>query len=140
MKNNTVQLTRAICLSLFASAGFLGHAFAATPASTTPMTHGDMQGMDMKGMDMKGMGMMTSADMKAHMMKSMQSMQSMTMTGDTDKDFASMMRMHHQCGVEMAQMQVANGKNAEMNAMAKKIVVSQKKEIAQFDTWIAKHK
>ena len=129
MKNNTVQLTRAICLSLFVSAAFLGHAFAGTPASTMPMSHGDMQGMDMKGMDMK-----------AHMMKSMQSMQSMTMTGDTDKDFASMMRMHHQCGVEMAQMQVANGKNAQLNTMAKKIVVSQKKEIAQFDTWIAKHK
>ena len=129
MKNNTVQLTRAICLSLFVSAAFLGHAFAGTPASTMPMSHGDMQGMDMKGMDMK-----------AHMMKSMQSMQSMTMTGDTDKDFAAMMRMHHQCGVEMAQMQVAHGKNAQLNTMAKKIVVSQKKEIAQFDTWIAKHK
>ena len=139
MKNNTVQLTRAICLSLFASATFVGHAFAATPASTMPMSHGDMKAGDMQGVDMKGMGM-TSTDMKAHMMKSMQSMQSMTMTGDTDKDFASMMRMHHQCGVEMAQMQVANGKNAEMNAMAKKIVVSQKKEIAQFDTWIAKNK
>jgi uncharacterized protein (DUF305 family) len=134
MKNNTAQLTRAICLSLFASATFLGNAFAATPASTTPMTHGDMKGGNMQGMDMKGM------DMKAHMMKSMQSMQSMTMTGDTDKDFASMMRMHHQCGVEMAQMQVANGKNAQLNTMAKKIIVSQKKEIAQFDTWIAKNK
>ena len=137
MKNNTVQLTRAICLSLFASATFVGHAFAATPASTMPMSHGDMKAGDMQGMDMKGM---TSTDMKAHMMKSMQSMQSMTMTGDTDKDFASMMRMHHQCGVEMAQMQVANGKNAQLNTMAKKIVVSQKKEIAQFDTWIAKNK
>ena len=135
MKNNTVQLARAICLSLFASATFLGHAFAATPATTMPMSHGDMQGMDMKGM-----GMMTSADMKAHMMKSMQSMQSMTMTGDTDKDFAAMMRMHHQCGVEMAQMQVAHGKNAQLNTLAKKIIVSQKKEIAQFDTWIAKNK
>lgn len=142
MKNNTVQLARAICLSVFASATFLGQATAATPASTTPMTHGDMKGGDMQDMDMKGMDMkgMTSTDMKAHMMKSMQSMQSMTMTGDTDKDFAAMMRMHHQCGVEMAQMQVANGKNAEMKTMAKKIIVSQKKEIAQFDNWIAKHK
>ena len=89
---------------------------------------------------MVAMGTMTSMDMKAHMMKSMQGMESMTMTGDTDKDFAMMMRMHHQHGVEMAQMQVANGKNAQMNAMAKKIVVSQKKEIAQFDSWIAKNK
>ena len=134
MKNKTLQLSRAICLSLLASAAALSTAHAGTPAATPPMAH------DMKGMDMKGMGTMTSMDMKAHMMKSMQGMQSMTMTGDTDKDFAMMMRMHHQCGVEMAQMQVENGKNAQMNAMAKKIVVSQKKEIAQFDTWIAKNK
>ena len=135
MKNKTLQLSRAICLSLLASAAGLGTAHAGTPATTPPMAHGDM-----KGMDMKGMGTMHATDMKAHMTKSMQSMQNMTMTGDTDKDFAMMMRMHHQCGVEMAQMQVANGKNAQMNAMAKKIVASQKKEIVQFDTWIAKNK
>ena len=134
MKNKTLQLSRAICLSLLASTASLGTAYAATPASTPPMAH------DMKGMDMKGMGTMTSTDMKAHMTKSMQGMQNMTMTGNTDKDFASMMRMHHQCAVEMAQMQLAHGKNAEMNAMAKKIVASQKKEITQFDTWIAKNK
>ena len=130
MKNKTLQLSRAICLSLLASAAGLGTAHAGTPATTPPMAHGDM----------KGMGTMHATDMKAHMTKSMQSMQNMTMTGDTDKDFAMMMRMHHQCGVEMAQMQVANGKNAQMNAMAKKIVASQKKEIVQFDTWIAKNK
>ena len=134
MKNKTLQLSRAICLSLLTSTASLGTAYAATPASTPPMAH------DMKGMDMKGMGTMTSTDMKAHMTKSMQGMQNMTMTGNTDKDFASMMRMHHQCAVEMAQMQLAHGKNAEMNAMAKKIVASQKKEITQFDTWIAKNK
>ena len=130
MKNKTLQLSRAICLSLLASTAWLGTAYAGTPATTPPMAHGDM----------KGMHTMHAMDMKAHMMKSMQGMQSMTMTGDTDKDFAAMMRMHHQCGVEMAQMQVAHGKNAQMNAMAKKIVASQKKEIAQFDTWIAKNK
>ena len=134
MKNKTLQLSRAICLSLLAGNALLGTANAATPAATPPMAH------DMKGMDMKGMDTMTSKDMKAHMMKSMQGMQSMTMTGNADKDFAAMMRMHHQCAVEMAQMQLTNGKNAEMKAMATKIVASQKKEIAQFDSWIAKNK
>ena len=134
MKNKTLQLSRAICLSLLASTAWLGTAYAATAATTPPMAH------DMKGMDMNGMDTMSSTDMKAHMMKSMQGMQSMTMTGDTDKDFAMMMRMHHQTAVEMAQMQLAHGKNAEMNAMAKKIVASQNKEITQFDSWIAKNK
>ncbi len=140
MRNRMLQLSRAICLSLLASAAGLSIANAATPAATPPMSHGDMKGMDMKGMDMKGMGMMGSSDMKAHMMKSMQGMQSMTMTGNADKDFASMMRMHHQCAVEMSQMQLANGKSPEMKAMATKIIASQKKEIAKFDAWIAKQK
>ena len=130
MKNRALQLSHAICLSLV-----VGAAYAATPTTSPPMAHGDM-----KGMDMKGMGASTGSQMKAHMTKSMQGMQNMVMTGDTDKDFATMMRMHHQCGVEMAQMQIANGKNAEMNSMAKKIVTAQKKEIAQFDTWIANNK
>lgn len=48
--------------------------------------------------------------MKQSMKMGMDKMQSMPMSGDTDKDFASMMKMHHQQGVEMAQMEIANGK------------------------------
>ena len=39
-----------------------------------------------------------SQDMKAAMMMGMDGMQKMAMTGDTDKDFAMMMKMHHQQG------------------------------------------
>jgi uncharacterized protein (DUF305 family) len=137
MNDKMLLLTHALALSMFATAALMGSAHAATPASTPPMSHEHMKAMDTKAMDMKGTDAM---DMKAHMMKSMQSMQNMPMTGDADKDFAMMMRMHHQCGVEMAQMQLANGKNTEMKAMATKIVKAQKIEIAQFDTWIAKQK
>ena len=79
-------------------------------------------------------------DMKSSMMMGMEGMQKMQMTGDTDKDFAMMMKMHHQQALNMAEMQLANGKSAEMKAMAKQIIVSQKKEIAQFDKWMAKQK
>ena len=81
-----------------------------------------------------------SADMKQSMMSGMDGMQKMQMTGDTDKDFAMMMEMHHQQAVEMAQMELAHGKSPEMKTMAKQIIVSQKKEIAQFDKWMAKQK
>ena len=64
----------------------------------------------------------------------------MEMSGDTDKDFAMMMKMHHQQALDMAQMELDYGKSAEMKAMAKKIIASQKKEITQFDKWLAKHK
>ena len=79
-------------------------------------------------------------DMKASMMMGMDSMQKMPMSGDTDKDFAMMMKMHHQQALNMAEMELANGKSSEMKAMAKQIIVAQKKEIAQFDKWLAKHK
>ena len=81
-----------------------------------------------------------SHDMKASMMMGMDGMQKMTMSGDTDKDFAMMMKMHHQQALNMAEMQLAHGKSPELKAMAKQIIVAQKKEIAQFDQWLAKQK
>jgi uncharacterized protein (DUF305 family) len=74
------------------------------------------------------------------MMKGMDDMKSAPMTGDADKDFAAMMRMHHQQALEMANAELANGKSAEMKAMARKIIAAQMKEIAAFDKWLAAHK
>ena len=70
----------------------------------------------------------------------MESMRNMEMSGDVDKDFAMMMKMHHQQALDMAKMEIAHGKSPEMKAMAKKIMSAQKKEIAQFDKWLAKQK
>ncbi len=85
-------------------------------------------------------GAMGSADMKQAMMMGMDGMQKMPMSGDTDKDFAMMMKMHHQQALDMAEMQLKHGKSHEMKAMAKRIIAAQKKEIAEFDRWMAKHK
>ena len=105
---------------------------AQTPAPKEPA-------MTMPSKDMQH-GMMGSDGMKQSMMKGMDSMQKMPMSGDTDKDFAMMMKMHHQQGVEMAQMEIAHGKSPAMKSMAKKIVAAQNKEIAEFDRWLAKQK
>lgn len=85
-------------------------------------------------------GMMGSADMKQSMKAGMDGMQQMQSSGDTDKDFAVMMKMHHQQALDMAEMELAHGKSAELKAMAKNIISGQKKEIAQFDRWLAKQK
>ena len=95
--------------------------------------------MTMPSKDMQH-GMMASDGMKQSMMKGMDGMQKMPMSGDTDKDFAMMMKMHHQQALDMAEMQLAYGKSAEMKNMAKKIISGQKKEMAQFDNWLAKQK
>ena len=65
-------------------------------------------------------------------------MSSMKMTGNADVDFASMMREHHKGALAMAEAELKNGKDAGMREMAKNIIAAQKKEIAQFDAFLAK--
>ena len=81
-----------------------------------------------------------SEQMHQHMMRGMQDMQSMKPTGDTDRDFATMMRMHHQHAVKMAEHEIHHGKSAELKAMSRKIIRDQQKEIAQLDKWLARRK
>ena len=93
-------------------------------------------------MDMgKGMGMAAGeGDMRSAMMAGMKNMDSMKMTGNTDRDFATMMKMHHQGAIDMAQLELKSGKDAKMRAMAKRIIDSQQKEIKEFDRWLASQK
>ena len=93
-------------------------------------------GMAKSAAGMSGKG---SEAMHQSMMSGMQKMNAMKPTGDTDKDFAMMMKMHHQQALEMAQMELDNGKSAEMKALARKIIAAQKKETAEFDKWMSKH-
>ncbi|RQP21976.1 DUF305 domain-containing protein [Albitalea terrae] len=87
----------------------------------------------------QGMSNHGSDAMHQTMMKGMGKMNDMKPSGDTDKDFAMMMKMHHEQALEMAQAELDHGKSAEMKAMAKKIIAAQKKEIAEFDGWMKKH-
>ena len=115
---------------------------SASVHSQTPPARSPSASMPMGQMPMGQMqkGASGSHDMKASMMMGMDGMQKMAMSGDTDKDFAMMMKLHHQQALNMAEMELANGKSVEMKAMAKQIIVAQKKEIAQFDKWLAKQK
>ena len=92
--------------------------------------------MDKKD-SMSGKG---SGPMHGSMMKMMKDMESMKMSGDTDKDFAMMMKIHHQGAIDMAQAELKNGKDQKLHKMAKKIIEAQQKEIKEFDQWLAKHK
>lgn len=85
-------------------------------------------GMSAAGMDMKSM--MAGMNEKMAMMKS---------SGNVDVDFAMMMRVHHQAAVTMAEAELQNGKDPQMRVMAKDIIYAQKKEIAVFDKFLAKH-
>ncbi|WP_255440521.1 DUF305 domain-containing protein [Caenimonas sedimenti] len=63
----------------------------------------------------------------------------MPMSGKPDVDFAMAMREHHLGAVEMSPWQIDHGKDAKMKQMARKIIADQKKEIAQFDQFLAKN-
>ena len=95
-------------------------------AASTGMANGTMpmgQGGDMKS---------SMGDMQSQMM-------AMKSTGNPDVDFAMMMRIHHQGAIAMAEAQLKNGKNPQMKKMAQDIIAAQKKEIAVFDTYVAKN-
>ncbi len=123
----------ALCLAAMTA---LWGVSASTQAQTAPATSPSVS----KPMGDMHKGAAGAADMKASMMMGMEEMQKMPMTGNTDKDFAMMMKIHHQQALNMAEMELKNGKSSEMKAMAKQIIAAQKKEIAQFDKWLAKQK
>jgi uncharacterized protein (DUF305 family) len=81
-----------------------------------------------------------SKQMHESMMGGMKGMQAMKMSGDSDRDFAMMMRKHHEDGIKMAQIELDKGKDSKMKEMARKIIDSQKKEIAEFDEWLKRGK
>ena len=95
-----------------------------------------------KGMEMKDGHAHSPGSMEMHhsMMKGMKDMESMKSSGDADRDFATMMKMHHQMALDMTEVELKNGKDAKMRTMAKNIISAQKKEIKQFDEWLARHK
>ena len=105
---------------------------APAPAVTQPSS------MDKKDSGMSGMA--AGGDMRGSMTGMMKNMDSMKMTGDTDRDFATMMKIHHQGAIDMAQMELKSGKDAKMRAMAKRIIEAQQKEIKEFDQWLGKRK
>lgn len=73
------------------------------------------------------------------MNKNMQDMKGVQSTGNPDNDFAALMKVHHMGALEMAQAEIANGTNAEMKAMAQKMVDAQQKEIAELNTFLSGH-
>ena len=80
-----------------------------------------------------------SMAMKQSMSGMMKGMQEMPLSGDTDRDFAAMMKMHHQGAIDMAQAELASGKDPQLRKMAQGIISAQKKEIKEFDDWMKKH-
>jgi len=73
-------------------------------------------------------------------MKLMESMDVMTkhgmkMTGDADKDFVSMMILHHKGAIDMSKVEINGGADPEIKKMAQDIIKKQEAEIKQIEDW-----
>ena len=145
MKHQLLIAHTRLCICALGTVALLASATAGL--AQTPATPTDKSGM--KGTAtpaktdsaMKGMpGIAGGGDMRESMMGMMKSMESMKTSGDMDRDFATMMKVHHQGAIDMAQMELKSGKDAKMRAMAKRIIEAQQKEIKEFDQWLEKRK
>ena len=105
------------------------HAHSAANAHNKPMDH--MATMTPQPDD--------SAATKGYKQSMSRMMRSMPpYTGDADIDFNKQMRIHHLAAIDMGEVQLANGKDADSRALAAKIIADQKREVAQIDAWLAK--
>ncbi len=67
-------------------------------------------------------------------------MKSMPMSGQLDRDFATMMMAHHQGAVAMAQEELAKGQHIEIKQMAQQMIDDQQREIVEFQAWLDKNR
>jgi uncharacterized protein (DUF305 family) len=57
--------------------------------------------------------------------------------GEPDRDFASLMKLHHEQGIRLAEAYLKGGRDEKVRALARRIVTMQKEEIREFDEWLA---
>ena len=117
---------------LLSSCGDNKTADSSTTATTVPAdTTGGMAGMDHS--KMADGGTTSTSGMAAAMNTMMKNMDAFKPEGNTDHDFAHMMMAHHQGAVEMSALELKEGKDAILRAMAQKISADQQKEIKDLE-------
>jgi uncharacterized protein (DUF305 family) len=75
-----------------------------------------------------------------HMKKMDQMADVQLLTGDIDNDFATLMILHHNSAIENSEAYLMYGNNAELKAMAQKMIDDQKKEIEELSNWLKSNK
>ena len=101
-----------------------------------PAASADMGGMDMGGMDMGGMDM-GSGGMTGMMSQEDMDMLSAANGAEFDSMWLTMMIEHHKGAIEMAQIELADGSNADAKELASTIIDAQQSEIFSMESLLA---
>ena len=124
-----MTLAKKIVLLLMAAGMLLAVFLESVPARSEEMKH-DMAGMSAAG---------PSTDGYKAAMDKMHTDMMIEYTGNADVDFVRGMIPHHQGAIDMAKVELANGKDPEIRKLAEGVIAAQEAEIKQMQGWLAAH-
>lgn len=107
-----------------------GSASGDSSGAAGQQAHKHATGNSSAGSDKTMMGLMHA---------NMAQMAALPSSGDPDRDFAGLMRIHHIGAVEMAQLELAQGSDTLIRSMARKMLDAQQNEVSLFGRFLAEH-
>lgn len=87
--------------------------------------------------DQMAAGGNASEQLRAATEGTLNQMQSAALNGDPDHDYAHLLILHHQDAIELAEVEVQNGQNEELKAIAQQIIDNNQQEIGELETWVS---
>ena len=124
-----MTLAKKIVLLLMAAGMLLAVFLESVPAQSEEMKH-DMGAMGAQG---------PSTDGYKAAMDKMHTDMMIEYSGNADVDFVRGMIPHHQGAIDMAKVELANGKDPEIRKLAEGVIAAQEAEIKQMQGWLAAH-
>lgn len=127
---------------LAAAAAALLCAACAQPGPRTSVGYGLTSG-GMPGTAIMGAGRISaesgSRQLQQHMEAGALQLRNVPPSGDIDRDFVRLMRLHRQQGVDMARIELEKGNSPEARRLAQQMLDEQLEDIAQLDDWLRRH-
>jgi uncharacterized protein (DUF305 family) len=126
-----MTMAKKLVLMLMAAGMLLAVFLESIPAQSEEVKH------DMAGMAADAQSPSTEA-YKAAMDKMHKDMM-IEYSGNADVDFVRGMIPHHQGAIDMAKVELANGKDPELRKLAEAVIAAQEAEIKQMRDWLVAH-